>query len=91
MGFIRKGLTMGKKKNDTNKPVDKHADFLRVQTPRVNKALKALGLLANGAGAAYAPTDREVANMFATLRQKLSDVEACFTEGVTLENGFKFG
>jgi len=82
---------MGKKKNDSSKPVDKHADFLRVQTPRVNKALKAIGLLANGSGAAYAPTKAEVADMFANIRQKLNDVEKCYTEGATLESGFSFG
>ena len=81
---------MGKKKNDVNKPVDKHADFLRVQTPRVNKALKAIGLLANGSGAAYAPTKSEVADMFAIVRSKVDDVEKCFTEGASLESGFKF-
>lgn len=82
---------MGKKKNDTNKPVDKHADFLRVQTPRVNKALNAIELLANCAGAAYAPTKSEVADMFTTIRSKLDKVEECYTEGSTLDTGFKFG
>lgn len=81
---------MGKKKNDTSKPVDKHADFLRVQTPRVNKALKAIELLANGAGAAYAPTKAEVSDMFATIRSKIDDVEKCFTEGADLQGGFSF-
>jgi len=81
---------MGKKKNDTNKPVDKHSDFLRVQTPRVNKAIKAIELLANCAGAAYAPTKSEVADMFATIRSKVDIVEKCYTEGSTLESGFKF-
>ena len=81
---------MGKNKKDTNKPVDKHADFLRVQTPRVNKALKAIELLANGAGAAYAPTTAEVADMFATVRQKVNDVEKCYTEGTDLQGGFAF-
>ena len=82
---------MGKKKNETNTPVDKHADFLRVQTPRVNKALKAIELLANCAGAAYAPTKTEVADMFATIRSKVDAVEECYTEGASLESGFKFG
>lgn len=81
---------MGKKKNETSKPVDKHADFLRVQTPRVNKVLKAIELLANGASAAYAPTKAEVADMFATIRQKVNDVEKCYTEGASLQRGFSF-
>jgi len=81
---------MGKKKNDTSTPVDKHADFLRVQTPRVNKAIKAIELLANCSGVAYAPTKAEVADMFATLQQKLNDVQLCYTEGSSLKTGFKF-
>lgn len=81
---------MGKKKNDTNKPVDKHADFLRVCTPRVEKALNSIGLLANTAGAAYAPTKSEVADMFATLQKKLNDVQLCYTEGASLKSGFSF-
>jgi len=82
---------MSKKKNETSKPVDRHADFLRVQTPRVNKALKAIELLANGAGAAYAPTKAEVADMFATIQKKLNDVQLCFTEGASVQGGFSFG
>jgi len=81
---------MSKKKNDTSKPVDKHADFLRVQTPRVSKALKAIELLSNGSGAAYAPTKSEVADMFAAIRSRVDDVEKCFTEGASLQGGFKF-
>ena len=81
---------MGKKKNESSKPVDKHADFLRVQTPRVSKALKAIELLSNGAGAAYAPTKTEVADMFAAVRTKVDDVEKCFTEGASVKGGFSF-
>ena len=90
MGFIRKGTVMTKKNSTANKPVDKHADFLRVQTPRVNKVLNAIELLANGAGAAYAPTKAEVADMFATIRSKIDDVEKCYTEGASLQGGFSF-
>lgn len=89
--LFERTIVMGKKKNETNKPVDKHADFLRVQTPRVNKALNAIELLANCAGAAYAPTKSEVADMFATVRNKVDSVEKCYTEGTSLESGFAFG
>jgi len=81
---------MSKKQNQTSKPIDKHADFLRVATPRVNKALKAIELISNQASAAYAPTKAEVADMFATIRSKVDSVEKCYTEGSTLETGFKF-
>ena len=81
---------MAKKTNSSNKPVDKHADFLRVATPRVNKAIKAIELIANQASGAYAPTKAEVADMFATIRQKVDDVEKCYTEGASLKSGFSF-
>jgi len=81
---------MSKKKNESSKPVDKHADFLRVAAPRVNKVLKSIELLANTAGVAYAPTKAEVADMFATIRSKVDAVELCYTEGSSLESGFKF-
>lgn len=81
---------MSKAKNSTNKPVDKHADFLRVAAPRVNKVLKAIELLANTAGGAYAPRRTEVADMFATIRSKVDAVEKCYTEGNALETGFSF-
>lgn len=81
---------MSKKTNSNNKPVDKHAVFLRVATPRVQKALKAIELLANTAGAAYAPTTAEVDSMFTVLRWKVDAVEKCYTEGVSLESGFSF-
>lgn len=88
--LFRKGTLMGKKKNDSDKPVDKHADFLRLATPRVNKVLVALDLLSYQAGVAYAPTKTEVADMFATIRQKVDDIEKCYTEGASLASGFSF-
>ena len=82
---------MGKARNSSNKPVDKHADFLRVVTPRVNKAMKAIELLGNQAGAAYAPTEHEVSDMFAALRQKVDDTEAKFLDKKFTSTDFKFG
>ena len=70
---------------------DKHEAFVAVVTPRINKALKAIDLLGNQSGAAYAPTKAEVADMFATLRKKIDDVEKCYTEGASLSGGFSFG
>jgi len=81
---------MGKKEKSKVVYKDKHEAFVGVATPRVNKALKAIELLGNQAGAAYAPTKSEVADMFATLRKKIDDVEACYTEGATLSGGFAF-
>lgn len=76
------------KKNSKKKPaVDKHADFVRVVTPRVRKALKAIGLIGNQSGAAYAPTDDEVAHIFAVLYKKLEETEKRYSsKGHTAED-----
>lgn len=81
---------MSKKTNNSTKVVDKHADFLRVAAPRVEKILKAIDLLANTSGGAYAPTKGEVSDMFATIREKVDNVEKCYTEGASLKSGFAF-
>lgn len=82
---------MGKKEKVKKAYKDKHEAFVGVATPRVNKALKAIELLGNQAGAAYEPTTAEVADMFATLRKKIDDVEKCYLEGATISGGFAFG
>jgi len=80
------------KKNKKKKPAaDKHADFVRVVTPRVRKALKAIGLIGNQAGAAYAPTEAEVADMFAALRKKIDATEKRYmSSGQQSEDEFAF-
>jgi len=82
---------MVKKKKSNKPPADKHADFIRVVTPRVNKALTAIGLIGNQAGAAYAPTEDEVADMFAVLRKKITDTEKCYQKGQSADADFAFG
>lgn len=81
---------MVKRTNSSRKPVDKHESFIRVCTPRLNKALKAIGLLANQAGAAYAPTEPEVAQMFTALRKKVNETEKVYTGGSSKDSGFSF-
>lgn len=90
-GYFRKGLFMANKKKEKKVYADKHAAFVGVATPRINKALKAIELLANQSGAAYAPTKAEVADMFATIRKKVDEVEKCYQGGSTLGGGFSFG
>lgn len=82
---------MAKKNSKKKSPADKHADFLRVVTPRVRKALKAIGLIGNQAGAAYAPTEVEVADMFAALRKKVDATEKRYlSSGQQSEDEFEF-
>lgn len=81
---------MAKKNSNSTQPVDKHAAFLRVVTPRVNKALKAIELIGNQAGAAYAPTKGEVLVMFQALHAQVDAAEKCYTSGATQASGFEF-
>lgn len=81
---------MAKKKNKDKPAEDKHEKFLRVVTPRVKKALKAIGLIGNQAGTAYAPTVDEVTLMFATIRKKVDDTEKRYLGACTDEGDFTF-
>lgn len=80
-----------KQKNKKQKPAaDKHADFLRVVTPRVKKALKAIGLIGNQAGAAYAPTVEEVILMFKAIRKKVDETEKQYLGKAVQGGDFSF-
>lgn len=69
---------MAKKKKSSEPTEDKHVKFVRVVTPRVKKALKAIGLISNQAGAAYAPKEDEVAHILTMLRVAVDDVEKAY-------------
>ena len=78
---------MAKKKKVSKPAEDKHEKFKRVVTPRVKKALKAIALIGNQAGSAYAPTDDEVAHIFAVLYKKLEETEKRYSStGHTAED-----
>lgn len=79
---------MAKKKKSTKPPVDKHEAFLRVVVPRVRKALKAIGLIGNQAGAAYEPRGSEVADIFAALRKKVDMTEKRYLNKTATEEDF---
>lgn len=66
---------MDKKKNKNKPQEDKHVKFKRVVTPRVNKAIKAISLVGNQAGAAYAPKDNDIAIIIGTLHDAVDAVE----------------
>jgi len=69
---------MTKKKGTDEPKEDKHVKFIRVVTPRVKKALKAIGLISNQAGAAYAPTEDDVAHIITILRMAVDTVEKSY-------------
>ena len=75
MGIIRKGLFMKKGKKPAKTAEEKARDFIRVVTPRVKKALKAIRLIGNQSGSAYKYTDEQVANIITALRLEVNAVE----------------
>jgi len=66
---------MAKKKNKDKPAEDKHDKFVRVVTPRVKKALKAIGLIGNQAGSAYSYTEQDIAYIMGALRGACDAVE----------------
>ncbi|MBA7590678.1 hypothetical protein ES708_32806 [subsurface metagenome] len=79
---------MGKKKKQGKTQDEKHKDFIRVVTPRVKKAIKAIKLIGNQSGSAYVSTEDEVKVIFSALRKKVDDTEKCYTSGGKQEVDF---
>lgn len=79
---------MGKKKKKGKSQDEKHRDFVRVVTPRVKKALKAIGLIGNQAGAAYVSTEDEIHQIFGALHEAVSATEKRYTSGDKQEIDF---
>lgn len=64
-----------RKKKVVNPDETKRERFIRVVTPRVKKALKAIGLIGNQAGSAYEYTEQDVAYIMGSLRGACDAVE----------------
>lgn len=79
---------MGKKKTTTPKDENKHDKFKRVVTPRVNKAIKAIELVGNQAGAAYEPTKDDIATIITTLHETVDKVDKVYNTKGTAKGSF---
>lgn len=79
---------MGKKQKKGKSQDEKHEDFIRVVTPRVKKALRAIGLIGNQAGSAYVSTEDEVKSIFDVLRKMIDATEKRYTSGDTQDVDF---
>jgi len=79
---------MGKKNKKGKTEAEKRADFKRVVTPRVKKALKAISLIGNQAGSAYSYTEDDVSFIMAALRNKVDAVEKRYLGGGKQEVDF---
>lgn len=79
---------MGKKKKKGKTQDEKHRDFVRVVTPRVKKAIKAIGLIGNQSGLAYVFTEDEVHLIFKALHDKVDETNKLYTSGGKQEVDF---
>lgn len=78
-----------RKKSNSGKPSeDKHERFKRVVTPRVKKAIKAIGLIGNQAGSAYEYTEQDIAYIMGSLRGACDAVEKRYTSSGKQEVDF---
>lgn len=80
---------MAKKKNTIPKSETKREKFKRVVTPRVNKAIKVIGLVGNQAGAAYEYTDDDVTYIIEALHDAVEIVENKYRGKGSADAGFK--
>lgn len=83
---------MGKKRK-TTKPPENETDaekFVRVVTPRINKAVKAIDLIGNCAGTGYVHTPKQVGNIVNILSKAVERVTAAYTKTGKATEGFKF-
>ena len=76
--------------NPAQKGDKKRADFVRVITPRVGKAIKAIGLIANCAGSNYLYSDMQVAQILSALDGAVKQVESQFQKKAVTQTGFAF-
>jgi hypothetical protein len=66
------------------------ANFVRVVTPRVTKAVKAIGLIANCAGSNYVYTEAQAGQVITALNEAVDAVAQAFVKKTVLQKGFSF-
>lgn len=87
-GYIKGELFMAKNKKVIKPEENKHDKFKRVVTPRVNKAIKAIELVGNQAGAAYAPTKDDIATIITALHDAVDKVDKVYNTKGTAKGSF---
>jgi len=68
----------------------KRADFVRVVSPRVNKAVKAIALITNCAGSNYLYTDVQTGQIVSVLSAAVDGVKQAFAKKAVTQTGFAF-
>ena len=85
-------MAKGSKKPKTSPPKDesKAARFIRVVTPRVNKAVKAIKVIGFCAGSTYEYTPKQVEQISQTLFAAMNGLADNFAKKVSAQEEFKF-
>ena len=79
-----------KKRTPPPKDETKEAKFVRVCTPRVAKAVKAMNNIGNCAGVAYTYSEKQVDQIQTVLEKQLNSVLDKFTFGGKETSAFEF-
>lgn len=86
---------MGKRSSRTPanvNPNENKADkFVRVVSPRVSKAVKAIGLIGNCAGSSYLYTTKQTTEIHNALVQAVEQIDDQFAKKQARQTGFEFG
>lgn len=80
---------MAKKKSVVPENETKQAKFKRVVVPRVNKALKAIELVGNQSGSAYAYNSKDIDVIINALQEAVMLVESRYRGQGKADAGFK--
>jgi L-asparaginase II len=84
-GSVQKPALNAAQKGDV-----KRANFVRVVTPRITKAIKAIGVIANCAGSNYVYSDIQIAQILSALDGAVKQVESAFAKKAVTQTGFSF-
>ena len=86
-------MAKGKKRRKQNIPKDetKDARFVRVVTPRVSKAVKAIKQIGHCAGASYESTPEQVEQIVGALNTSIQLLEGKFEQKTEPADIFEFG
>ncbi len=68
----------------------KEAAFIRVVTPRVNKAVKSIKVIGYCAAGTYAYTPEQVQQILVTLDKAFQELSAKFSAKADTQNAFEF-
>ena len=83
-------MNKNKRKQVVPKDETKEVMFIRVVTPRINRAVKFISLIGNCAGTGYAYSDEQREQLILTLRREVDLLESRYKRVKEVETKFEF-